>query len=366
MEHSEAKLASIAAPKQGVETGKTGFHERAAARKLLDISEEWLASESKTNPVRLLRCLCEMTAESEGSEEPWCTNKALAQCAVRGGASASTWGVGSDGGIDDRESARKAVTNAWREVEDLWSRKSQGVEERFRDAGWPSCPRPEKQKSQGGRNKPTKYFIKLDPISESEGPSDSLPDTVSPYGVRYYTEDLQLGRGARAALVRGWPITGWRAVLTGFLIFLVVSLGAVGAWVSLVSIAQASTTGHVVAVAMVVALAAGLAWWVVGPLEKLSRNRIALAPFWMQRATSGWDDRVLELRPDFAHGVNRLYLAHYSADCPICSAPVHVAAGGREFYGRLVGRCAASPAEHVFSFDHVTRTGLPLRRHIQL
>lgn len=366
MGYSEAKVASVAVPKQGAETGETGFDERAAARKLLEISAEWLESDpKKEKPVKLLRCLCALIAESTDLEDLLVTKQDLARCVVRKGQKGSAWGVDRHGQIENEESARKAVTAAWKDLHDLWSRKARGVEERFVDAGWSSCPSPESETG-GGRGKPTKYFIKLTPISESEAASASQSDAVSTHGVRYYTEDLELRRGMGAALAQGWPISGWRAVLTALIIFLVVSSGAIGAWMALASIAQAATTGHVVAVTLVTVLAAGLAWWVVGPLESLSSNRIALAPFWMQPASSAWDDRVLVLKPDFGRQMNRLYLARYSACCPVCGAPLHVASGRREFYGRLVGRCAATPTEHIFSFDHVTRTGLPLRRNLNL
>ncbi|WP_081601984.1 MULTISPECIES: hypothetical protein [unclassified Thioalkalivibrio] len=365
MEHSEARLAAAPASKQGEETGKTGFDGRAAARKLLDISEEWRDTESKKNAVTLLRCLCEMTAESPAQGNSGFTNQELAKCLVRGGARASVWGVDSHGKIVDSDSARKAVTSAWKDLQELWVRKSPGVEERFRDAGWTCFPRPDSEIG-GGRSNPTKYVIRLDAISEPDDTPEHQASALNPLAVRYYTEDLRVRRGAGAGLIKGFPISGWRAVVAGALIFVVVALMAIAAWAALASIAQASTTGQAVAVVLVSVLGGGLSWWVLGPLEKLSRNRVALAPFWMQRATSGWDDRLLELRPDFARGLNRLYLIHYSASCPICSSPVHVAAGGREFYGRLVGRCAAAPSEHVFSFDHVTRTGLPLRRHSHL
>jgi len=54
-------------------------------------------------------------------------------------------------------------------------------------------------------------------------------------------------------------------------------------------------------------------------------------------------------------------VARYEADCPVCFARLHVAAGEPEWPGRLVGRCNASPHEHVYSFDRVTLVGEALR-----
>jgi len=54
-------------------------------------------------------------------------------------------------------------------------------------------------------------------------------------------------------------------------------------------------------------------------------------------------------------------MATYTATYPRCDARVFVFSGGKEFVGRLIGRCKQSPREHVYSFDHFVRTGKPLR-----
>jgi len=61
------------------------------------------------------------------------------------------------------------------------------------------------------------------------------------------------------------------------------------------------------------------------------------------------------------------YVSRYVADCPICGvkdagrSAINPAPGGWEFHGRVVGRCAHAPQEHVWSFDHITRIGRFLR-----
>lgn len=47
--------------------------------------------------------------------------------------------------------------------------------------------------------------------------------------------------------------------------------------------------------------------------------------------------------------------------CPVCNGRVTVQEGGRAFPDRLIGRCRASPREHVYSFDHLNLTGKPLQ-----
>jgi hypothetical protein len=54
-------------------------------------------------------------------------------------------------------------------------------------------------------------------------------------------------------------------------------------------------------------------------------------------------------------------LARYEADCPICSSKLQVADGHPEWPGRIIGRCNASPSEHVYSLDRVSLRGQSLR-----
>lgn len=50
-------------------------------------------------------------------------------------------------------------------------------------------------------------------------------------------------------------------------------------------------------------------------------------------------------------------LVRYTAVCPICASTIEVQPGEPDFPRRLVGRCAESPREHVYSFDRITRRG---------
>ena len=56
-----------------------------------------------------------------------------------------------------------------------------------------------------------------------------------------------------------------------------------------------------------------------------------------------------------------LILTQYKGLCPVCDGQVHVVDGKQEFKGRLIGQCERSGREHIFSFDHITKVGFPLR-----
>lgn len=50
-------------------------------------------------------------------------------------------------------------------------------------------------------------------------------------------------------------------------------------------------------------------------------------------------------------------MQRYEATCPLCAAPITIDYGGHAFKHKVVGRCTAVKEEHVFSFDHRSRTG---------
>lgn len=61
-----------------------------------------------------------------------------------------------------------------------------------------------------------------------------------------------------------------------------------------------------------------------------------------------------------SNGVLQL-VNRYTAKCAICEGVVLLERGGREFPGRIVGRCTNEPVEHVYTFDRQLKEGWPLR-----
>lgn len=76
------------------------------------------------------------------------------------------------------------------------------------------------------------------------------------------------------------------------------------------------------------------------------------------------EERLLELRMPPRFETKNIKAVSYSAVCPICEGKIFAKSGGLEFWGRIIGRCNDSPIEHIFSFDHVTRRGVYLRRQM--
>lgn len=75
-----------------------------------------------------------------------------------------------------------------------------------------------------------------------------------------------------------------------------------------------------------------------------------------------------KIRESTGRPIRKIQLVSYWATCPICkeklqrNVRIDVSKGGKEFHNRLIGRCSESPTEHIYSFDHITRIGKPLRK----
>lgn len=80
-------------------------------------------------------------------------------------------------------------------------------------------------------------------------------------------------------------------------------------------------------------------------------------------------DWLLPLVLDKAYLITRkveskreIILSYYEGHCAICSGKLNVVMGEHEYKGRIIGQCENSGREHIFSFDHITKIGSPLRK----
>ena len=97
--------------------------------------------------------------------------------------------------------------------------------------------------------------------------------------------------------------------------------------------------------------------WFVWPLYRLLEDRVIIAPAFLQLAYTY--EHVLLIRKE--HDLKTLRMVRFTATCPLCGALVEISKGSGPFRGRLIGKCADSPTEHLYSFDHVLRRGKLLR-----
>ncbi len=84
---------------------------------------------------------------------------------------------------------------------------------------------------------------------------------------------------------------------------------------------------------------------------------VALGDMWLRLEQ---DAGQLLLERDRVSKGARISNVRFTATCPRCASEVAVHSGRSTYPDRLIGRCSASPREHVYSFDPLTCRGAPL------
>jgi hypothetical protein len=109
------------------------------------------------------------------------------------------------------------------------------------------------------------------------------------------------------------------------------------------------------------------AWFVIHPFYSLLDRRISIAPFWMLRLRTRSAQIEMRLTKNIGpldRPVKELVFVVYEGECPICGGEVDIIQGKKQHKDRLIGQCMNNGVEHIFSFDQVTKKGVPLRNDI--
>ena len=266
----------------------------------------------------------------------------------------------------DPEKASNRISGTWND----WEKKSKdrltGLQDYAANRGLAFYPWPVKKvDSKGGAGRPTQYAIEAQPIEPRTPESQTDAITAMPHADIHYIRETTPKPAWWASwfFSKEFHLTGWRRILflTPAILMLIVALGVfLVVWLTL-SRQQAIPANRILVLVATAAAAGYFAWIMVSGVGRLGDKRIIMAP----DILIGFREYGVQLeltRINSTPGAaSRLGLVRYAATCPICGAKVRVERGGREFHGRLVGRCQESPDEHVFSFDRVTRSGKNLR-----
>lgn len=259
--------------------------------------------------------------------------------------------------VDTDEVSRK-VRKRWNKLVSLWPSKIQGLRQQAQKLGLDFVPDIERMEG-GGSGNPTRYFLTVKPI-EADVPEHvvAAQAALTSGSLLYICEDLRDAGPVVRRFASGIDLTGWRRWT-----FFVLLFGVVGslALLGLVLVANIWIQVPMEKLIYLTISIAGISWslWVsFGFLFQVRMERIMPAPWWLQSIE---DDHMMEWHgaPRYTH--SSIKLSRYCASCPICHGRVSVVSGGRAFNGRLIGRCEESPKEHIYTFDHITREGRPLR-----
>lgn len=208
---------------------------------------------------------------------------------------------------------------------------------------------------------PTHYRILAVPVP-AEGTED--PVALVPAGGIFYTPESVAAPGAfmskalRAGSVPWTAPARWSlfALIMGSLFFTVFCAWLLIYFGSRVTrpVSPADITTLTVFLLLVGSLVSVFRFF-----DELFDLRIVMAPTLL--APLSKDNVTLELRPSTAEVEGQLVFARYTSTCPICSGSIELFSGGKEFPGRIIGRCRRSAREHVYSFDVAGKVGRPLR-----
>lgn len=338
---------------KGVETGFDGVNPFV----LLDeIASGW--NERDRLDAILLRAICRLSMEQPTCAQegftPWDLVEAIGK--LRGKVWSST--------DNNKDQMSDDVRNQWKKLKCLWDAKIEGLTQQFTDKGLKWIPQLAKTEG-GGTGRPTRYRIDwIQPEYDqntAQGGVSLNPSTDRQSGeVRYICEDIEDAGPIARIFARGYPLSGWRKAL--FVLAILAPL--LFCWLLLVQVMVGLTASVIAGTNAINGPVLSLiviyivVWFTIGALLELGVYKIVLAPWWMQSVDN---DRLLEHRSPPRHVSKNVKAVRYTATCPICGGKVAAKSGGMAFRGRIVGRCEEAPVEHVFSFDHITRTGRCLR-----
>lgn len=348
-------------PEKGVGTGMANDQVLVFAAKSLEVlASGW--SQSNVIHVSLLRALLRLSQRQPEQVEIGFDAWELAE--VIGEVRSSKWAAG-----DTRDGVAEKVRTHWKTlVGKTWPQKIEGINQYFRDVGLDCTPQL-RHKEGGGQGNPTRYGFSIQPLSAADelldeakelipvtdkSPGETVVDPSGNGRISYICEDVEdaswLARTfAAGVLLQGWPRLLLSATLkTGILLLALVALLVP---LTVFSTGSISNAADAVFALVIVAFAF---WRTLGALLMLHRERIALAPWWMQSVD---DDRLIEFRCPPRFQENAIKAVRYTAKCPLCGGRVVVRSGGMKHGWRLVGCCEETPQAHVFTFDHVLRTG---------
>ncbi|MCA9802448.1 MAG: hypothetical protein KC777_10810 [Cyanobacteria bacterium HKST-UBA02] len=255
------------------------------------------------------------------------------------------------------ENQAKVVSQHWSKLEAVWDKKREGLRQRAAAqnlAGFPVL----RKTTGGGGGLPSRYAFIVQAF-EDDDLAESHPPPEESGSVQYFLDDLEPGNWLVSAFANQVELAGWRKWAFIGLLFAALLAVLIFGLAAFFSLSHVPQTGPVVALVLSVAALSALVWHGVKPFVEILDFKTAIAPGWLQNAGSA-EDRLLVFERRMPDAPNSIRIVRYSATCPLCGGRVRLTDGRKQFPRRIIGRCDASPREHVFSFDHHCRTGYRL------
>lgn len=258
---------------------------------------------------------------------------------------------GKGEGEDSPEVARKYVVDNLKKYQELVAENRESLDTYLRKHGQHQRIVITSTESQGRHKK--HYFLKLEPLVDKPeaGKTPALDPRYVQYRVKQLPRPAPWAKPFMALTLAGWR----RGVFLSGIFALVIGLG--GPIVHALIIKK-MLVRHLYTVSI-----SAIAFYAIRPIYDVMDRSILKAPDWMYGLSV--PSAQLELREvgetDAGRTIRQIRLAVYEGECPICGGRVIIEDGMGEFKGRLIGECSRARAEHIYSFDHMTKVGVPLR-----
>lgn len=252
---------------------------------------------------------------------------------------------------DSQEVARRYVADNLKKYQELLAEHGGSLREYLRKQGRREQLVIASTESKG-RNKKY-YYLGLESVEEEAASEEGKP--VDPglveYRVRKLPKFVPWAKPFAELTLQGWR----RNVFVFGMVFL--------ACLPLMLVTMALLAGQLLVWELGLISVVVLLLWMLYPVFSLVDRGIVRAPDWMLRLSDV--DVQLELlevgEAENSRPIRQIRLVKYEASCPVCGGHLAVVQGRREFRGRLIGQCSRSRSEHLYSFDHITKRGVPLR-----
>jgi hypothetical protein len=196
----------------------------------------------------------------------------------------------------------------------------------------------------------TYYFLDLEPIETNE-PVRTAPPLSVTYRVTSLEKPLPWAKPLLKVDLEGSK----RLIPVG--IVLVAAFSLVGLF------ALVLTGAPRVSIFLTTVIVMGLIS-VARPIWRIMDTGVAFAPEWLYgigtRSAFFEYKATNRLRSD-CRPIKQLRLAVYKGRCGVCGADLEIVPGRGEFRNRLIGQCVSAGGEHIYSFDHISKIGVPLR-----
>lgn len=208
----------------------------------------------------------------------------------------------------------------------------------------------------GGAGNVTKYLIKPHPVTEST----AVDKTTLPRGFISYTSETSETTNPFIRFVDGMIAKGFKLYMILGTVMLAIILAILTLMVGLYLIRVQTTTFGILSSAIDIAIIVGALYSLFSPMYFAVMNRIIIAPVYLSPSRNySTQLEYIRTREKHKNGkpVRQFRIVSYVGECLICKSKVDVEKGRGSLSGRLIGRCADSPTEHIYTFDHQTKLG---------